>query len=633
MGKLFVIGILSSLLCYRMISSLNITVCDCKQAEVIGLMDVEQPFYCSKQNVSYPLLKNYRFFVKDEPHASWKGYACKAWIKQKHIEGFFFGGYDTTFSTSVEIVTDKECWRMVQAKDCAGHKMNGKDGTYSYVSSPIGEGSWMRTVTYTVKNCIVQTITFKKNCVSCPITSPYGNLNNITIPPYAVQNDVALVWDPPKIPLQDQCILRQVHTGSGIAFTLDSNTFKLIDNPAQLEFHYFGNPNVLCNMTLHKLKNIDGAYLQLSPKNWSYIYNVENNLCLSPTVIDPLPCQNVKPESFTFIDNWLATTSADSKCYTMTKFQIQTMACKYAPYKAKWNPETLEIRGSGGCLTMNGNLSTSMFNCTGNVNQKWVLGTPPHLTEIAEDDKLPLLPQHHQFVEDQATQRENIIENEVKEVYCNNLQVRRYTTSLLAETNGLAAAMANNLPLCNRLKPSGKNFIIQKCAARNITVSAKKTSCGFEPIYENKTIGRDGWSLHPFKSCFWKDGLVNLNGNTYRWTNGKWEEVQPTHHLSTLRLTSKFVELDDNENQYLIPHHGAHRTAEYEQLNTMNELATRIHETNADSLSPLLINSRSRVTFLGRQQVVSFLEIDTLHNDRTRDSSSLHLHGPHVAEN
>ena len=78
-------------------------------------------------------------------------------------------------------------------------------------------------------------------------------------------------------------------------------------------------------MTLNTLKNMDGAYLQLSPKNWSYIYNMENNLCLSPTVVDPLPCQNVKPKSFTFIDTWLATTTAGSTCYTMKKFQIQTI--------------------------------------------------------------------------------------------------------------------------------------------------------------------------------------------------------------------------------------------------------------------------------------------------------------------
>ena len=74
--------------------------------------------------------------------------------------------------------------------------------------------------------------------VYCPITSPCGNLNNITIPSHAVQNDVALVWDSYKIPQSRSMFLRQVHNGSGIAFTLDPNTFKLKDNPAQLKLKH-----------------------------------------------------------------------------------------------------------------------------------------------------------------------------------------------------------------------------------------------------------------------------------------------------------------------------------------------------------------------------------------------------------
>jgi hypothetical protein len=58
----------------------------------------------------------------------------------------------------------------------------------------------------------------------------------------------------------------------------------------------------------------------------------------------------------------------------------------------------------------------------------------------------------------------------------------------------------------------GDSFIIQKCNAINITVSAKETSCGYEPFINNQTIGRDGYSLHPFRECFWEDGLVNFNG-------------------------------------------------------------------------------------------------------------------------
>jgi hypothetical protein len=39
-------------------------------------------------------------------------------------------------------------------------------------------------------------------------------------------------------------------------------------------------------------------------------------------------------------------------------------------------------------------------------------------------------------------------------------------------------AMVNNLPECHRIKPNGKNLIVQKCASLNISVSAKPTKCG-----------------------------------------------------------------------------------------------------------------------------------------------------------
>ena len=71
------------------------------------------------------------------------------------------------------------------------------------------------------------------------------------------------------------------------------------------------------------------------------------------------------------------------------------------------------------------------------------------------DDGQPLLLQHHQYMEHQATVNENVLEKEIKKIYCGNLQVRRYTLMLLAEQNGLLAARANKLPACQRLKIYG----------------------------------------------------------------------------------------------------------------------------------------------------------------------------------
>ncbi|EFX71983.1 hypothetical protein DAPPUDRAFT_111188 [Daphnia pulex] len=147
----------------------------------------------------------------------------------------------------------------------------------------------------------------------------------------------------------------------------------------------------------------------------------------------------------------------------------------------------------------------------------------------------PLLAQHHQYIEDKTLGREIALLKEIKEIYCGNLQLRKYTTQLLAENNGLQAAMANNLPICSRLKPNGVHLIIQQCEAKNVTIRGQKTKCGFEPRFNNYTVGRDGYSLHPFQECFWKDQIINLNGHSYSWnsTSENYTRVYLTYHLAT----------------------------------------------------------------------------------------------------
>jgi hypothetical protein len=66
--------------------------------------------------------------------------------------------------------------------------------------------------------------------------------------------------------------------------------------------------------------------------------------------------------------------------------------------------------------------------------------------------------------------RDNQLENEIKAVYCGNLQLRRFTPLMLAESNKLIAAMENNLPVCHRIKLNDKHLIVQKCKSLNITV-------------------------------------------------------------------------------------------------------------------------------------------------------------------
>ena len=154
-------------------------------------------------------------------------------------------------------------------------------------------------------------------------------------------------------------------------------------------------------------------------------------------------------------------------------------------------------------------------------------------------------------------------------------------------------------PSHNRYCINGNHLIVQRCVKKNVTVSASLTNCGYEPRYLNFTIGRDGYSLHPSQPCFWKDRIVNLNSQSYTWDNDKkqWTKVIPTHHLSTIQLTNKFPSLFDNEIEFNSFHHHAYEAGEYEQLNVLNELVTRVREETADSLSSLVLNRRAESRF------------------------------------
>jgi hypothetical protein len=103
----------------------------------------------------------------------------------------------------------------------------------------------------------------------------------------------------------------------------------------------------------------------------------------------------------------------------------------------------------------------------------------------------------------------------------------------------------------------------------------EKTNCGPEPKFENYTIGKDGFSLNPFEECFGANSFINLNGKLYMWKDNEWSTIQPSAHLSTLKLTSKFTELEDNEAQYLLNYHDILERPEYEQINAVNEIVIK----------------------------------------------------------
>ena len=155
---------------------------------------------------------------------------------------------------------------------------------------------------------------------------------------------------------------------------------------------------------------------------------------------------------------------------------------------------------------------------------------------------------------------------------------------MLAEESGLLAAKANQLPICHRLKSIGKNFVHQQCLAMNVTFSAKETKWGMEPIYATYTIGKDGYSLYPFRECFWVNGFINFNDRTFTWRNGSFIPVEASSHLSSYKIRAHIEELDDKEYLYQIHHEFLHTEPEIEEANVRAELLSSLQGNQADSL-------------------------------------------------
>lgn len=595
---------------FHLAAALNITICNCERAEIVGLMDIQQPAYCDKNTIEKaPVIDKYEFFITEKPHAKWKGHLCMTWIKERKINDYFFGSYDTIDSMRIEPVSAEECMKMVHTHDCAGNAMEEtKNKLFSFRASPRGEGSWMRTVDYAVRNCVVQEITLKKDCINCPITSPYGVLTNSSEATSVVSRDSTIVWDLPTWQDDEKCSLKKVQAGMGIITELREGSRKLTDESNQLEFHFEKDTLSICNHNFHKLKNIQGAYVVfqgITDSTGTHLYNKDVERCLNYESVTTERCAPTDTQKFNVIPNLslqAVKASNTGKCFGFTRNSFSRRGCNQQLYKDNtmliWNSETQQITDGKQCLEARKETVVAT-SCKEKPAQQWLLEAPKHQDSNTEMENQPLLAQHHQFIQDKLVEQNNALQEEIQRMHCGNLQVRRYTTQLLAETSGLLAAMANNLPVCHRLKPNGKNLIVQKCEQQNITVTAKQTKCGFEPRYQEYTIGRDGYSLHPFQECFWKDRIVNLNGRSYRWNakTNKWEEEYPTFHLASLKLAEQFNGISDNEYQYATQHHAAEDSNEFEQMNVINKLITRIRAEDTDSLSALMVSKKDDTRF------------------------------------
>lgn len=205
-------------------------------------------------------------------------------------------------------------------------------------------------------------------------------------------------------------------------------------------------------------------------------------------------------------------------------------------------------------------------------------------------------PTHEQYKIEIETEHENILATEIRQVYCQLLKLKKNQAIMMAQHDGILAAMAINMPKCARLQGVGSTLILQQCDAVNITVLAEESRCGMQPLiyYNNKTytIGLNGWSLHTYQTCFYTTEIKTINNKPYRWTiengTGYWKEQKRQIHTENLNLLKAFDELLINDYNYALQEHFVHVKHELEPLNVLKDLIGFMQQENSNTIGNII---------------------------------------------
>ena len=228
-----------------------------------------------------------------------------------------------------------------------------------------------------------------------------------------------------------------------------------------------------------------------------------------------------------------------------------------------------------------------------------------HVQNITDNPKIKeiisriFLSKHETFWQDKSLERENELATEIKQVYCSSVVTNKLALLALVQTSGiLAASTLFPKKTCSRLQGMGQIVLFQQCLPETVKAGHILTKCGNELIIAgNRTVGRDGFSVHDFSPCFWPEGIVNINGKAFEFRDGNWIERKPTIHFHYLKLLDQFKEIKDRNYDYLIPPKTPYDNRGVESLNVLTEMVARITQTNVNSLDAVIMDEAAKSNF------------------------------------
>ncbi len=209
-------------------------------------------------------------------------------------------------------------------------------------------------------------------------------------------------------------------------------------------------------------------------------------------------------------------------------------------------------------------------------------------------------PTHEQYKVEIETEHENKLASEIRQVYCQFIKLKRNQALLIAQSDGLLAGQALDMPKCTRIQSIGSSLLLQQCELKNVSIQAEESKCGFQPLveYNNRkyTLGVNGWSLHNYQPCFHSSSIININGVPSRWVIkdniGHWEKEPTAFHLKNLNLIKEFDTLIINDYNYAIKDNYAFNKHDLEPINVLKDLIGHIQIGSSNTVGNVIQTER-----------------------------------------
>ena len=212
---------------------------------------------------------------------------------------------------------------------------------------------------------------------------------------------------------------------------------------------------------------------------------------------------------------------------------------------------------------------------------------------------------HQQFLSDEVITRLNAINREVHHVECNVKQNRLALLTMMEKHSPVRAAKLLGFGNCQAIKTFGAEIILSQCQEFNITVGAKKTSCGFEPYVFDGSLSTDGMTVvRPFTPCL-HDGHHAPIGDAlmeYNNVSNDWVRVTETIQIQDEHLESIYkIQVDRSAVQTML---AFHKPVEKSMVDRFGELSALMEERGFEGVADVLTDVHSE-TNLPNTKVIS----------------------------